>query len=261
MLQAYVDASTEHGELFVLAGYIAPSTVWEQFSDDWQAELDRPPNKLSVFKMAAQSKRHPRRAERFYRVIERHVTMAVSVSVRIPDLHKVVDAAHWPPQLGDANQLRNPYFYAFQMLYTGFGSLQEKAGIHEPVDFIFDDQTEKEVIYRNWARLKASMTGDAARLLGDDPIFRRDDLVLPLQSADFWAWWVRHWLVTGAPLAGIDLNFPWKAERDILRLSFNSTEGDIQTNLKRVVDRVWRAADLHSIVNGPISWCRKSLAF
>jgi hypothetical protein len=55
MLQAYVDASTEEGELFVLAGYIAPAEKWKRLSDDWQAELDRP-QKLAVFKMSAQAK-------------------------------------------------------------------------------------------------------------------------------------------------------------------------------------------------------------
>lgn len=261
MLQAYADASTAHDELFVLAGYIAPAEKWAQFSDEWQAELDRPPNRLAVFKMKDQAKRHPRRAERFYRVIERHVTMAVSVSVCIPDLREVVDEAHWPPQLDNVEQLKNPYFYAFQMMMSGFGDNQESAGIREPVNFIFDDQTEREVIYKNWAGLKASLTGDAARLLGDDPVFEDDEKALPLQAADLWAWWIRHWAVSGdlGPRSGLD--FPWKAERDILRLGLDSTKDDIRINLERVLERAWQAATYHSLAFGPISWCRKSLAF
>lgn len=261
MLLAYADASTEHDELFVLAGYIAPDDKWARFSDEWQAELDRPPNKLAVFKMKDQAKRHHRRAERFYRVIEKHVTMAVSVSVRIPELREVVDEARWPPQLGSVEQLKNPYFYAFQMMMSGFGDNQQSAGIREPVSFIFDDQTEREVIYRNWAGLKASLTGDAARLLGDDPVFKDDENVLPLQAADLWAWWVRHWATNGDRRPGSALNFPWKAERDILRLGLDSTKDDIRTNLKPVLDRAWLAATYHSLTYGPVSWCKKSLAF
>jgi hypothetical protein len=73
-------------------------------------------------------------------VIEKHVTMAVSVTVRIPDLRSAVEAAYWPPQLSNVKQLKNPYFYAFQVLFSGFLDMQEEAGIREPVDFIFDDQ-------------------------------------------------------------------------------------------------------------------------
>lgn len=261
MLQAHVDASTEGGELFVLAGYIAPAEAWASFSDDWQAELDRP-QKLRAFKMKDQARNHWRRTERFYRVIEKHVTMAVSVTIRIPDLERIVSEAHWPPQLETVDQLKNPYFYAFQLLLSNFGVHQEEAGIREKVDFIFDDQTEREVIYRNWLRLKASITGRAAEMMGDDPVFKDDEEVLPLQAADLWAWWVRHWAVNdGHPEPGMQLEFPWKPERDILRMGYDVSADDIRDNLQRVLDRAWGAATWHSLMYGPISWCRKSLAF
>jgi hypothetical protein len=52
MLQGYFDDSGSDGSRppFVLAGYILPAKRWEQFSDEWQAELEREP-RIEYFKM------------------------------------------------------------------------------------------------------------------------------------------------------------------------------------------------------------------
>jgi hypothetical protein len=34
---------------------------------------------------------------------------------------------------------------------------------------------------------------------GESPAFRKDENFLPLQGADFWAWWVRKWYTEGTP--------------------------------------------------------------
>jgi len=54
VLQAYIDASgmgsTQWEPFIALAGFVSTSEVWAQFSDSWQAELDRKPV-LPYFKM------------------------------------------------------------------------------------------------------------------------------------------------------------------------------------------------------------------
>src|SRR5260370_7333889 len=46
VLQAWIDESGKgqgQGPVYLLAGYVGKKTMWEDFADDWQAELDRAP--------------------------------------------------------------------------------------------------------------------------------------------------------------------------------------------------------------------------
>jgi hypothetical protein len=68
MLQAYVDASGKGDPRFlVIAGYIATSDTWAEFSIEWKCRLDHAG--LPYFKMN-QMCRDPVLAGWFYRVIE-----------------------------------------------------------------------------------------------------------------------------------------------------------------------------------------------
>lgn len=74
----------------VLAGYIASVEQWAAFTKDWQDVLDMSP-RLEYFTM--NEIRRPERVERcswFYRVIERHVTAAISCVIDVQGLGKAV---------------------------------------------------------------------------------------------------------------------------------------------------------------------------
>jgi hypothetical protein len=63
----------------------------------------------------------------------------------------------------------------------------------EKIDFIFDEQTEKKVIYRIWDEFAETRPDSYRVTLGNTPRFENDQDFLPLQAADFWAWWARKW--------------------------------------------------------------------
>ncbi len=84
MLQAYIDGSATQGRnILVLAGYIAKAETWAKFSDDWQELLDNRPLRLrdqTAFKFnRVKSKSSIKRAEQFYRIIEKHVSNAIVI--------------------------------------------------------------------------------------------------------------------------------------------------------------------------------------
>jgi hypothetical protein len=87
----------------------------------------------------------------------------------------------------------------------------------EPVDFIFDRHANVSDVKEGWRYMKLSATPDVRRLMGNEPVERDDVDTMPLQAADLYAWWVRHWIVNGITDGVQHLRFPWKA-RDIPRL-------------------------------------------
>ncbi len=94
VLQVYIDDSaSKDGKIFVLAGYIAPAENWAAFSNEWQAILDEEP-RLERFKMHEMARSGVRRlrCERFYRVIEKYVTGAISCVIDTNDLSEVIDS-------------------------------------------------------------------------------------------------------------------------------------------------------------------------
>jgi hypothetical protein len=112
---------------------------------------------MTAFKMSriAQAQHGMRKAEIFYRIIERHAHASVSCTVDKYDLIKVVaDAAREHPDL-DANKLGNPFFPAFNGILTCLPQAQEAIGVPDPIDFIFDDQNESSQLGNTWDAMKA----------------------------------------------------------------------------------------------------------
>ncbi len=59
------------------------------------------------------------------------------------------------------------------------------------------------------------------------PTFKLSKKVRPLQAADFYAWWVRHWEVEGKnPDAVVNLDFPWPNNKKIPMSYFKPTKKD-----------------------------------
>ena len=63
--------------------------------------------------------------------------------------------------------------------------------LNAPVDFIFDNMSKKRRVLDNWDSWIESMTPEIRKRYGAAPRFEDDTEFLPLQAADFWAWWVR----------------------------------------------------------------------
>jgi hypothetical protein len=67
--------------------------------------------------------------------------------------------------------------------------------------------------------------------MGREPVHKNDQEVMPLQSADLWAWWVRKWCREQVPNWCETLPFDWGMRRDIRRLHVDFYERDFITEL------------------------------
>jgi hypothetical protein len=110
---------------------------------------------------------------------------------------------------------------------------QSQLLIDEPVDFIFDEESEKKRCLNAWDRLKYSASTDVRRLLGDTPIYRDDKTTLPLQAADLYAYWVREWELRGVDEAISSLPFPWEKHVDIPRMEIRFEKRDFVLEFQR----------------------------
>jgi hypothetical protein len=223
--RAYLDDSGSHrgSPVIVLAGWIAPISVWEnEFVPRWNAMLAMPPG-LDYFKMndAARlqgqfdSWSEQRRDERValaYKIIEECIPFQVSVIIQLEPYSRIF-RTDW---VEDA--VRNPFYFAFYAVVSGVAREQKKHGIEDAVEFIFDDQAmEKEKIVRAWEAFKAN--ADSADLIGRPPAFVDDIEFKPLQAADLAAWWIRK-LATEEPKGKEVVRMPWISSRQIPGFQF-----------------------------------------
>jgi hypothetical protein len=217
--QAFVDESggRGHSPVMVLGGLIAPHTVWETFTKEWDELLKMRPT-IDYFKMNEAYNLEgefrgwdpivrDERVRAFYRTIETHVAFQVSAIIHLDALSRV--AAEY--QLDE-----NPYYLAFSGILSGVGRNQRVAfGISEKVSFVFDERLiEKQQIYDTWDWYKNTVKGEHKDLLGSLPAFENDLDFLPLQAADLAAWWIRK-LATEEPDRVRRVQFPWTSKRQI----------------------------------------------
>jgi hypothetical protein len=86
----------------------------------------------------------------------------------------------------------DPYFLASFTMMVMISQSQERCGIDEPLDFIFDRQQELESpVQEAWDELAHMSLDGVPRRLGERPQFSDDKVSMPLQAADLHAWWVR----------------------------------------------------------------------
>jgi hypothetical protein len=238
--KAYIDGSgTGDPNLLVLGGYVAPSSVWDEFSVDWRNRLRE--MKIVRFKMNEMVAR-PEFAGYFYRAIEEHkIAAAISCAVHTNELRKAVAEFPWPAPLVQPEGLTNPYYFSFKAVTDILAQHQRDLGIDEPVDFIFDNETEKPKLTGIWPMLKLSSAPEFRKNMGAEPVFLKDDDTPPLQAADLYAWWVRKWIADGVADWGEKLPFPWGMKRDIRRITAEFGERDFIIEFKKGLEPEARA--------------------
>lgn len=196
MLQAYIDESASNDAVFVIAGYVATAEAWAKFSKEWEELLpfatadDEGHQRFKMSEMAAQGRLADVVA--FYRVIEEHVSLALSCTFKISELRAAVDRVVIPNHWG------NQQFFSYRALLDSF----HKARVNDretmsrvipgdkPVDFFFDDHSSKNILLSAWDEYIGNRP-EGVELYEQVPIFGSALKFMPLQAADFWAWWVR----------------------------------------------------------------------
>jgi hypothetical protein len=190
MLQGYFDGSTQDGQALIFAGYIAQVQTWLNFTDPWQAFLDEDGGRPFKMSRAAKTAKGMCRAQRHYELIDSLPILGAGIVIPIQELKKIVSEFALP------RNVANPYYIAWRAMLTMCFS-PDHIGVKEPIEFIFDDQTERKNIDRAWDYFKATIPRSYKKKLAGRPSFKRDDDVLPLQAADLIAWWGRHQYVRG----------------------------------------------------------------
>lgn len=204
--QAFVDDSLTPGGEFVLGGYVATAETWAEFAKQWEELLPlgtRARNGKYHFKMSemAQSPERMKRVPSFYGVIEKNVRLAISCRINLTDfararkrVEEIAIKMDWSINLF---RWANPYYFVFRGLVDDFHrerqTLKSVIPLDETVDFIFDNRSEKSFILSAWDEYLARQPEAIKDYYGATPRFEDDQKFLPLQAADFWAWWVRKW--------------------------------------------------------------------
>jgi len=249
MFQAFLDESATgsvHEGLFVMAGYVATAEKWAAFSDEWQQHLDyRSPHfrNIEAFHWAEMLS-SPGDRERigwFYRIIEDHVHAAMAVIIDMRALNRVFNEFPWPQDKRQhLEPLRNPYYIAFHSVLTGMPKGQNLIGVDSPIDFFFDDNSNKERCLRGWDLLKRSARPELLALMGETPAFRDDKKVLPLQAADLWSGITRTWAEKTLGLSDSIPDLTWPTSRLMPVLSIFLDEDKLRRRYELVIQEFAR---------------------
>jgi hypothetical protein len=100
------------------------------------------------------------------------------------------------------------------------------------VDFYFDEHSGAGVLLDYWDEFLESEPREIRELYGSYPRFENDEEFLPLQAADFWAWWVRKGYETGGLDKYTSGDFgTWTENLHINHLLITMSEDDIVEEL------------------------------
>ena len=241
VLQVYVDDSTTERDNFVLAGYIGTAEEWMKFSNEW-TPLARQWGTLQndgnyVFKMSdmAWNPERMKRVSAFYRVIEKHALAGFSFGINRRSFKRALSRLTVKGVDLNRTNLANVYHLLFNFLVANVTRLvNSRLDMFPPdqkIDFYFDVQCEKTMILSSWDDFVERSAPDFRMRFGATPRFERDTDFMPLQAADFWAWWNSHWMDTGEP--GFDGAFD--VHRRVISARHFVSEDEAVRTLKRVI--------------------------
>ena len=197
------------------------------------------------FKMSEMASNQERmaRVPAFFKIIEEHVLLSLSCTINLEQVRRAKERIWVPGAQINWDFVDNRYKFAFRCLLDNFHTHKSVVELiiplHEKVDFIFDDRTEKKAIIETWDLYMQARPPETRDLYGAAPRFEKDEEFLPLQAADFWAWWVREWYeTTDDPGAHIrECNFGmWRGTRaSYPKFDISFDEGHHVQNFKTLI--------------------------
>jgi hypothetical protein len=209
VLQAWFDESGKGQEpVYLLAGYVGKKTMWEDFADDWQTELDRKPrlpylhaNESQLFRGYTPAEKIERLL-RFVAIIRKHQPTGITYMLKHEEYRQFFSVIQQHPTITPAERrmLKNPYYHSFTVILNVMLKAQaekrHESGVKELIEVLIDDNTDK------LQRLKLGFAGfvETVRkqnpeyldlLINKDAETRDDKVFLPLQASDLLAWHLR----------------------------------------------------------------------
>ncbi len=210
-LQAFIDDSLGDDGIYVLAGYISTEERWKEFSREWTRMLNFAsiqPDGRRRFKMSemALSPNRMSYVNGFHNIINKHVILSLAIILDTKLLNKCLDdliavagPEDGPKEPYDISMLkdvwRDPFYMSYRALMDSFHQLKvddpELIRVNDRVDFYFDDTSRKTLADSTWAEYLSGRPSEYREVYGEKPKFVSDEEYLPLQAADFRAWWAR----------------------------------------------------------------------
>ncbi len=191
-------------------------------------------------------------AQAFFRVIETYLPLRISFAIRPSDFKNGVERVVAFDMFGNPGKpdriiATSIYVYAYKCVMDVFNNnrgneeLCKVIGSEEKVDFYFDERSEKKIIISAWDNYVA--TSSRPDRLGGTPRFESDDVFLPLQAADFLAWWVREMIESGCSFEEM-MNpvYPWKIKEHPFMIHAMADENDVATTIVRTYNSVRTAS-------------------
>lgn len=114
---------------------------------------------------------------------------------------------------------------------------QQEWGLHESVDFIFDDRPDQEKadVLDGWEVHRDTVPDEVRSIMGRRPTFADDEDVLPLQAADMWAGYCRRtWRENNGTIPEDGFPVPFGKRGDLPQLIQLWVEEDIDQELCRM---------------------------
>lgn len=231
MLQAFVDDSVSHDVVLVMGGVLATPERWKQFSDGWRERLNHAG--WQRFKMREVWERGGdipiEHAKWHYYTLRQYAQGAVTMVIPIKPLKRI--AAEF-----DLERYSNPYMWGIKGIVNCTAQYQKEWGVHDPIDFIFDDRSEEDQVKEAWDFYLETIPEKVRNLTGQKPIFGSDDDFLQLQGADLWAWWARRKWLEKRTIQHDEFPIPWGELSDLPTMAFEWTEADMRQEFTAIRD-------------------------
>ena len=249
-MQAFMDESWDDGGTFVVAGYISTAERWAAFSNEWAKELAnglRGKKGNIEFKMSRMAQWPDTLAKvgKFQDIIYKHVIMSLSFAINKKSLENALNRLSVDNCFIEYQPKLTPYYVSIRIMLETFNNARFNNIFDFPmngaVDFFFDENSEKRQILDMWDDFMNGREIGHRALYGSTPRFEDDSIFLPLQAADFRAWWVRKWVsdlgienISNGEFSGFE-----RPKNKILDMSISLSEEMLVDQI-----RVWLAQSL-----------------
>jgi hypothetical protein len=225
-VQLYMDYSYKPGGVHVLAGYMARAEDWTLFSRDWEELLPACyPNgngKLR-FKMSEMARRMDD-VRMFANVIRKRLTYRVSIMIREDDLQNAIHRIWSPtseilfgPEADISNILIRFFLATFFEAVIGDHGAQGLLSPIDKIDVYFDKEIAADWSLDHWDDMLDNKPEYVRDYMGRKPQFLDDEEFIPLQAADFLAWWIRRGYENGNQGTILDETFGSKDDKKLTR--------------------------------------------
>ena len=249
-IKAYIDDSYDRVTgTYVLAGCISSDELWNEFTDEWLRILPRwgvlNNNDDYHFHAAEMNRWRPENIPIFLTTIERYIHGILYIKINIYDLQRALNRILVQGTLIETWEgYAKPFYFSLRGLMDLFHKNRRIFPAEffgdSPTDFIFDEQHEERFVVPHWESYLSHRAPEIRQYYGERPVFTSDDQAIPLQAADFFAWWCRKCFLDHTPESIPSFQYPGfvrERPRPIFTFGVTYNEDQLITELVGTVKR------------------------